>query len=418
MKRRDAMYGADLCDENGIAYVFNGGGLLENGGTLTVGDDMYTYKIVNENIEVYLENQKIGEISVVGNEYVFKKSDSTSVTLSVRNNFTGEWLVGGGINKTLTIGKIGADGKAQGTYLGKAVTFTYNNVGKYLSFEWENSTLYILSLSAANSIELAISSQNNTFGEFELCLAAEKIDGYCGTYVAADNSYIVLDGFGNSRFGKGKATLYSKDGNVVKVYRYLINKFGMPEIIDNGRLIFKQVSVDAEGAYKLGDKAYSIVTADFLYGVIASDKNGVQYTFDGVGGLTDSLGNKYSYSNAVRDTKNNVVNMTVTSSDGVVYSTAQIDYGTTNYIFSLLDVLADKQATDNGGKTYVFDGKGGMTDSDGNKYVYSDIVDNTTEKSISITVLGADGKVYECKVEYGSEEGYKLTLTEKVTATV
>ncbi|MGN0814212.1 MAG: GLUG motif-containing protein [Candidatus Coproplasma sp.] len=412
MMRRDALYGADLCDENGTAYVFNGGGLLEKGGTLTVGDDTYTYKIVNDNIEVYLDSEKIGVISVVGNEYVFNKTDSTSVTLSVRNNFTGEWLVGGGINKTLTIGKIGADGKAQGTYLGEAVTFTYNSTGKYLSFEWQNSTLYIISLSAASSVELAISAQDNTFGEFELCLAADKLDDYCGTYVAADKSYIVLDGFGNSRFSKGKATLYSADGSVVKVYRYLINKFGMPEIIDNGRLIFKQVSADAEGAYKLGDKAYSIVTADFLYNVIAS-KDGVQYTFDGVGGMTDSLGNSYAYADAVRDTKNNVVNMVVTSSDGVVYRTAQLDYGTTNYIFSLTDVLQDKQATDDAGKTYVFDGRGGMTDSQGNAYTYSEIVDNSTEKVISITVTATDGKVYEGKVEYGSEEGYKLTLTEK-----
>lgn len=340
MKRRDSMYGADLCDSEGNAYVFNGGGLLESGGVLAVGDDIYTYKIKGEVIEVYLESDKIGEITIENNAYKFVKQGST-VELSVRNNFTGEWLVGGGIDKVLTVGTIGADGKAQGVYLGENVTFTYHSEGKYLSFEWKNSTLYINSLTAANSVELAISEQNNTFGEFELCLKASEVDAFRGSYVSDDGSFVVLDGFGNSRFGKGKATFYTADGELSAVCSYTINKFGMPEMSDNGKKVFKSVSVDTQGAYKLGDKAYSIVATDFLYGVIARGDDGVLYTFDGVGGITDSNGHVYAYEGAVRDTHNLCVNMTVTAEDGKVYD-AKINYSTTDYTFSL-----DEKSTEN-----------------------------------------------------------------------
>ncbi|MGN0818421.1 MAG: hypothetical protein ACI4L9_05560, partial [Candidatus Coproplasma sp.] len=413
MKRRDAMYGADLCDENGTAYVFNGGGWLEEGGTLNIGEISYKYRIVDGKIEVSLDDVKVGEIVVEENVYKFNKTDSSVVELSVRNNFSGEWLIGGGIDKTLTIGKIGADGKANGTYLGSDVIFTYHSDGKYLTYEWNGVALYILSLSAANSVELAISEQNNTFGDYELCLKATNVDDYRGIYTAGDSSYIVFDGFGNSRFGKGKATLYTADGKVVTVYRYSINKFGMPEVIDSGRIIFKKVSVDTAGSYKLGDKSYLFVKADFLYNVVASDKDGVLYTFDGVGGLSDSVGNIYTYSDAARDTSHNVVNMTVIASDGTLYGTAQLDYGTTDYIFSLVDILEGEEVIDENGKTYYFDGKGGLTDSGNKTYTYSDVVNNTTDNKITCTVTDSDGKEYEAAISYDEEEGNKFVLTEK-----
>jgi hypothetical protein len=183
-----------------------------------------------------------------------------------------------------------------------------------------------------------LSVQGST--SYVTCIKKGTSDSFAGTYTAADGSYVVLDGLGNSDYGKGTAAQYDKDGNITATYTYTINSFGMVTLktTTSATRIFKPVASSTVGAYVLGDKAYAIVTPDFLYSVSATDGDDekITYTFDGVGSVVASNGTTYSYTIETQsddDSLNNVYHLTLKSGsdtfDGV------FDYGSSDYTLTI-----------------------------------------------------------------------------------
>jgi hypothetical protein len=325
LSRHDVWYSVKLEDEGGNIYSFNGGGTLTNGGKLTIGVTDYIYKVEGDKVVVYLEGAKVGDIAIVENDYVYTLADGTSKTLTISSNFTGSWAVSGKPDQLLVINKIGADNKATGTYLGENVTFTYNADGGYLSFVYNNRTIYVMSMSANNNIELALAYVSNTRYGFTSCVASSNVDGFQGTYTFGKNT-ITLDGLGNSFYGKGTIVVYYGESGATETLTYTINKFGMPMI--GTTYVLKTVSAQTEGAYVKGDTGLLIVARDILYNVTATDANGVSYSFNGAGEII-SGNNTYSYEIVSNNTSTCIVTLKVTI--GTTVYDATLDYITTDY---------------------------------------------------------------------------------------
>jgi hypothetical protein len=326
LSRHDSWYTVKLEDESGNLYTFNGGGLLTNGGKLTIGETEYVYKVEGSKAVVYSDGNKVGEIAIIDNDYVYTLVDQTSKTLTISTTFTGSWAVSGAPDSLLVIGKIGANNKAEGTYLGNAVTFTYNAASNYLSFEYNSRTIYVMSMNAKGNTELALSYYSNTLYGFTCCVSTSNLDGFVGTYTK-EGYTMTLDGLGNSFYGKGTIVVTNTvSGNSETLY-YTINKFGMP-MVSGGAFILKPVSADTEGAYVNGNIALIEVERDILYAVTATDKNKVAYTFNGVGEVICD-DNTYEYTVVSNDTLNLIVTLKITMGSTVV--DAELDYSSTDY---------------------------------------------------------------------------------------
>jgi hypothetical protein len=263
--------------------------------------------------------------------------------LTIDTRFTGEWIVGGNVsgdNRNLVINEIGVDGSASGSYLGNAVTFTYNSTANSLTFTYGNTTYYLRTVGSTGVIELTLTVLNSTTSGYVTCVKENTLDSFGGTYTATDGGYVYLDGLGESTYGSGTAVQYNKDGNLVATYSYSINKFGMVELLTTtySTRIFKEVTASTDGAYENGSKAYTIVTPDFLYLESATDVDDstITYSFDGVGGVTASNGKSYSYTISAQSDNDSVDNVyrLVFVSGGVTYD-AVLDYGTSDYMLTV-----------------------------------------------------------------------------------
>lgn len=333
LEERDDWFGNDLVDGDGSVYSFDGRGNLSDGGKMTqtvAGQDVinvYTYKITETGLTITGENGATGTITEAEGYFLF---DIGGKQLTYANEFGGEWLLGGEysytksgnefVRATMTIGKITPALKAAGTFLGKAMEYTYDKEGKLLSFVYGGETLYV----SASDGELYVGF-DKTFEEYFVCIKDGEQDGVMGVYTAADG-FLIFDGLGDSSYGSGSAFLVNGDGLTAEMYGYTYNERGLLIMIDTADRRFAFVERE-NGKYTAADgKKYDVMLTR-LYEIHAVDTEDEEktYVFDGVDKLYCSDGKVYTYdsTNIESDELNQVY--TIRLADGKI---AELDYST------------------------------------------------------------------------------------------
>lgn len=332
----DDLHGVTYVSSSGDKYSFNGGGYLPNGGTVTLnGVQTYSYKITSEVTEILsAEGQKIGEFVKSPSSNVFVLTvNSVNTNLTVENPFTGEWVVGGAVDGKLVISEVGADFTAIGSYLGEAVTFVYDVEGNRLSFTLANGTkLYVNSFSYNGQTELTVGDNEYGYGSYNICLPEDRVGALKGVYTSSFNSSVYLDGMNVGVFANGRGTAVVVNGNSSLDYVYRVNGGQLVltrNTLDGNTetLIMREVPLTHQGAYVNGEVAYELLATDYFYNVRVRDisENPTYYTFDGIGGVTDSKGKTYTYEIIDFSLIDRVYTLKLTDTDGVVY-TAIYDY--------------------------------------------------------------------------------------------
>lgn len=408
--RPDRLYGLQLKGEDGTVYVFDGGSGLAGGGNVTVGSASYKYTINGTTISV----TGLGNITVSGDKFLLGGK-----TLSVVNNFTGEWHVGGTL-KTLVIGEIGASFTAQGSYRGQSTVFTYNVKENHLSFNYNGRTYYAFAMLAQNKYELIVSNVDNVSeGNNIICIGTgEQLDKYRGTFTAANGKYIVFDGLGLSKYGSGTALQYSKDNVVEAAYSYKINSFGMALLTgaEDVRFIAADADASEAGAY-IGSNgtAYKLVEPDKLYlreAAGADDLKGKTFVFDGIDTVVCGE-EQYKYVINGRDELRLVYKLTLTDKNGKEIM-AEVSYGS-NLTFRFVDELTGIIIKD-GKLTYTFVSIGTMKLVDGigddmveKVYKYTITAHDKDAKKYTLT-MSSDFENYIAEVDYSNEDEYKISM--------
>lgn len=360
LMRRDAWYGRQLEDANGVVYTFQDGrGHLVNGGAMTTSDGKsYTYYLNDDDSVIKLvandSSYAGGTISAQYYEgewvFLFETELNEKIALTRHTAFTGEWMMGGEPG-LIYIGKIYANDKAEGWYQFHAgerteVEFIYNFEDDYLTFEYEGVTMYVNALvsESDNVTELSIGSQNSTSGASNsICISVDRADEYCGIkyYVydvkdgATTGQYLVFDGLSNSIFGYGTVVMYNQDDTVAGGYiysieagavrliynywaYYMVAQSGAPDRVLNANELFCVVDED--------DNYFIITRPDALESAVVDDASdaGVSYTFNGVGGVvrTDANGNSTTYTYFIMLSDNVLFKhiLRFTAEDGTIYS--------------------------------------------------------------------------------------------------
>ena len=417
--KHDDMYGLQLKDGDGLIYSFDGRGNLTSGGTLTVSDGTTetTYTYTNGASVINISGGATGTITI-GTDYVLNLGGTK--TLTVVNGFTGTWLVAG-TDGTLVVGEINAQMKAQGSAFGDSVEFTYHRDGNYLTYTDNNQTYYIDVMQAGGVTELIVSMQHGNASQYSVCVAPDSLDGYQGTYNAADTgNYLTLDGFGSAKFVSGTAELYA-NGEKVETYTYTIGTFGMEFSKGTKKYLFVECLSTDSGAYGKDGAYRKLVECDALFGYTAylaslnedgklvTDKS-VSFTFNGIGKLTCSNGTTYSYTINLRDRAS--LQYVLTLDNNGTISRAVLNYGGENITLELgaCDVAPLGTFTDAKNVSYMFDGLSNLSVG-GTFYVTAD---NATTSYVyrvadgTITIYNSNNTVYGVLV---SENGsYKIVL--------
>ena len=154
LERKDGYASQAIVDLDGNRYVFNGKGNLTSGGVLTVlnkdgGKSEYNYKINGEVTELRQGGVSVGTLTVENDTYVFTVN-GVSINLYLESPFAGVWGVNGEF-AMLTIQPMNLAGISLGDYNGKSLTFEHHEEG-YLSFRWTDgvSIRYLLRKTAQN----------------------------------------------------------------------------------------------------------------------------------------------------------------------------------------------------------------------------------------------------------------------------
>ncbi len=286
VERKDAYADLTLTNKtNSVSYVFDGRGQLAGGGTLTVGNQLYKYKVAADgSVNVYANDADgvNGAIlaTITAGTLCYQYQKGTDVTdLYIATQYTGEWALRGSFG-TMYIGPRDFKGNVEGSYLGKVVQFKQVNQ-TYMTFEYvvqgESTLFYVYIL---NSGGLAVSLYENIYvGEYTLC---ERKDDLFGKWTSQSGTNTwEFDGVGTSPYDfgvarsayKGAATEYNyhifEDKMIIWNYSYThLVEFCAP---------------NEEGAFINGDKAIKITEIDafYLYVTTATDADGVEYSFDG-----------------------------------------------------------------------------------------------------------------------------------------
>lgn len=373
----DDWYGVELIDSEDFVYTFDGRSKLKNGkakATAKKGETTREYKYsLDEDNKLTLTvsdsdaSYKGGTIEVQTKDghsvWVFTTTDGDT-KLTRNTKFTGTWIVGNEPGE-LTIGKIYADNKADGSYKfygensATEVEFTYYPEGNYLTFTEKDRTIYVNVFNSLNDDvkELSIGPENSTIGaNNSVCIEKEKEDEWHGKEYElynftideengnfsigekyTDGATLIFDGLSTATFSNGRASIYTDKGREA-VFTYSKNAYGYPQLVIEG-YTFLLVPVNGrekfttEVAYcvKEGDTAYVIVRPDALMGLKLNDRflKGVTYEFDGTGLKVVRTENgeetEYMYSFVSSDTANNFQTLEFKDKDGKT-STVVLDY--------------------------------------------------------------------------------------------
>lgn len=276
---------------------FDGKGLLSNGGKLTatmtlVGSNEsetqeFIYKTIGDAIEIYNNGNDVEAFATIttnNGKFIFTVGGEETAQFTFKNAFSGEWLINGN-RGTMTIGEIGNDLIANGTYLSQNVVFTYDETNGILTFTYSNANMIISVLGNGELLITKEGMQSANIGAIALSMQ----DEWKGQYVSKDgNTYLEFDGFGNSKYTSASALLKDSNGRTLNAYTYTVDKNGDVLIkmgIYNYKL-FIPCSQDEEDAYQNGGVWYHIVAIDDFYLIKATDDEDNVYVFDGIGGVT------------------------------------------------------------------------------------------------------------------------------------
>lgn len=374
---------------DGTVYEFDGrGNISGNVGKVTVTSasgsvNTYSYGMAGGVPSV----TTLGTLSVGSGKYTLG-----GVDLWLKNDFTGEWKYRDNNNiLTLTVGRIGPDNggfTASVSYDGKTVAkANYDAEHNEIYFEAVNFELSITVSKSPRETSLLFAVLENRQIFTSVCI--KELDEFAGAYVAGDGGKIVFDGFGVSEFATGEALSYDKYGKVLNNYMYSYEadedsaggelRLTSKDIIDGitviTNYIFNEVEESSAAYYKDG-KYYEIMRIDALYKVSAYLKDAfntadesVEYFFDGIGGLVETLenGEKVKYNYSIISYSNLMLTYTlyVTDADGNIYS-GELNASSTNTFkltpkdrfFNLTVYGVDGEGKTDTSSRYRFDGNG------------------------------------------------------------
>ena len=447
--RLDEWYNHPLKNDGGTnVYTFDGRGLLENGGKLTVSGSAsgeYTYKIADDG-SITLTDAAGGTGSIVPNtsnvlkpyKFTFNPAEGAQVTENLyrSNPYSGTWYAGKGMG-AFEIAEFGYETTVSGTFNSQDVEFVYHVDGNYVTFLYDDNgtqrTLYINYVSTNDVCELVVCSENNVYGrDAVVCVPFTMRDEYYNvSYTTEDGKRLGFDGLGKSLSGNGTATLYDSHGNELRTYAYKVNADGDPEFTYRTILyIFKEVaegeSVEGD-VYQRGGNKYVLVRTDEYYRDTVKDAedDSVTYTFDGLGELTCSDGNKYSYTYGGRDTVTGLHYFTlrrVDNSGKVLRYYAVLNASSNDeskHTLKLYDMYYTLNVSD-GTYTWMFDGEGTVIRIDGDRnevnFTYVEI-SYDEEKGESVFVFTSPtGEQYDVKITATPDEengtvDYAVTIT-------
>ena len=342
-------------DEGNVQYeiTFDGKGLLSSGGKLTAtmtaveSDESETqefiYKVDGEIVRLYqVIDENIYEFATIeakDGKYAFIVGGVENMHLTIKNAFTGEWLINGN-RGTMTIGQIGSDLTACGSYLSENVEFVYDETNGTLTFTYAGTTMLVSALSDG---ELFLSKQ----GMNSATIGAIKIDmqdSWKGVFVSKDGStYYEFDGFANSKYTDATAIVKDSSGNVTSVYTYSIDVNGDVLIkmgLYNYKLFIECDCADNADAYKKDDVWYHVVAIDDFYLIEGTDSDGNTYMFDGVGCVISTSEDgetitAYEYEILQNNTQERVYTLRFTDNLGNTY-TVTFDYKDhDNYVLTI-----------------------------------------------------------------------------------
>lgn len=326
----DYLHGLTFISGSGEKYYFSGGGNLPDGGNVYKnGEPVYAYKITSAATEIYSAGERVGELTVSAAKDAYVLTvNSENIILTLANSFTGEWTVGGAEDGKLVVGKIGVDFAAEGTYLGKAVNFKYDAADNRLSFTFEGKTLYINCFVYGSVTELTVGDNRYGYGSYNICLQEERVGSLKGTYTLTDGSTVYLDGMNAASFANGRGTASIRKGSSVEVYTYRLKGEALILTGIGGTRILRKGASGAD---------YEILTPDLLYNLRVGDgtENPVYYTFDGIGGATDTKGAVYTYEITSADEMKRMIKITLTDATGGKYY-ATYDYGGSSAFISVV----------------------------------------------------------------------------------
>lgn len=412
--KADEWYGYNLIDDDGAIYEFDGrGNLSGNSGKLTVTaangtQTVYTYT-----------NTGSGSVSLSGaaTGTITKNTVDNCFTLSIGNKklyvysgAVGEWYISGSLD-SITIGKIGADNTATGTYRGENKTFTYDKEKRVLSFDVNGVKLYAYEVGGT----VLISSLPNGVSGAVLCIkttdstGGDVLDEYRGKHVYNGTeedddygSYFILDGFGGSGY-RGTALLYTRYDEFKESYTYDCGEYGPIFYNANNKAVF--IFVENDKGYTLNNVTRAPIKIDVLYNREVTDTSGNTYVFNGLGdkhvGVLKVVNGSntliYSYTIDKIDYVEYLIEIALTDSIG---KTEKIVVDVSNGSdIKVVDALKNVTATYQENLKYTFNGKGTVTKSGSN------IVAVTYKYTIVDVSVSLDKQItYNLKLVYTDED--------------
>ncbi len=320
-----------LTTEDGVKYAFDGRGNLENGGTIKIGVKSYTYEGTSYGVLITDEdNNEYSRISIDTESGFYVetiKNGGTTNRLYVESDFTGEWLINK-YNGELSIGKVNAYGKADGTYKGKAVKYTVEKDSAY--FEYGETTIYLYIVEVGDEFALIIADENDNYTS-DICIQMDKEDGWLGEYKSASNNgSIIFDGLGNSKAYNGTVILKDENGSTTNVYEYyFVNERLQIKASRSEKYFFVVCEETDAGAYKVGENYYCMKKIDYLCDVTITTETATYY-FDGIGNLKITYAENdicnYTYEVTKANSASTIITIKITSGE-LNGKVAEIYYG-------------------------------------------------------------------------------------------
>ncbi|MBQ8684629.1 MAG: hypothetical protein IJ514_00465 [Clostridia bacterium] len=339
-------------------FRFDGKGLLENGGALTMPNgEVYAYKYQSQGSYLVYDQYftELGSIVKQEEGYYELSVGATSYDLYPTHALMGTWAMSGQFD-SLDIGPMNLDGEVFGRFKGVTVTMEYLDP-TVLSFSTKVQNmpvtyyLFLLTDDEGNTTGIAMSEYTSlAYNQYTIC---SKADSYFGEWTQADGKFtmsfdgVAFDPSGRYSYGQayisydGKPTPYyyiftanENDNYIFEEGEYKVLMWSQSPLMER-TIYYTLVSCDPtdEGAYTMVKDgvtyAFKRVEVDSLFESSATDDKGVVYTFDGgnVGGkegtVTASNGKTYSYK--ITEYQTNAVVITFTDkSTGKTY-TATLD---------------------------------------------------------------------------------------------
>lgn len=332
------LVGQNVAGTANIEISFDGKGLLSNGGKASVTlssidgtnseTQEFVYKVDGERVEIF-NNESGAEENIIieakDGKFSYVYNGSEFALLTIKNAFSGEWLINGN-RGNMTIGEIGSNFTASGTYLNENVEYTYDETNNVITFTYSGGNMVINALENGELILSKEGMQSASIGAIKTSMQ----DDWKGQYVSKDGTlYYELDGFGNSKYTSASALLKdSVTGRTVKAYTYTVDENGNV-LIKLGTYNYKLLLVcdcqDNVDAYQNGGVWYHLVAIDDFYLISATDNDNNTYKFDGIGNVvkTSQDGNttiSYEYEIISNNTNAREYELRFTDENGNVYT--------------------------------------------------------------------------------------------------